>query len=73
MKTKGILRLVAILLLLCLALALFAGCSSYTCYLCGESTSKAYYDFDMTKNRVLCPDCARSYWAPLDISQFKVD
>ena len=44
----------------------------YTCYDCKSLTSKAYYDANGNEDNVLCEDCARSYWMPLNIENFRV-
>ena len=44
----------------------------YTCYDCKTSTSKAYYNANGNKDNVLCEDCARIYWMPLNIENFRV-
>ncbi len=46
---------------------------SYTCYRCEETTKKAYYDMAASKEQVLCEECARQYWIPLDYEKYKVD
>ena len=52
---------------------LFAGCGKkYVCDRCDEVTSKAYYDVNITENSVLCEDCAREYWMPLDYNAYRV-
>ena len=53
-------------------LCLTACGKKYTCYQCGTETGKAYYDYNANKDSVLCEDCARSYWMPLDYSNYKV-
>ena len=56
-----------------LLLGLFTACGAkYTCYDCGKTTSKAFYDYSADKERVLCEDCAREYWMPLDYTRFRV-
>ena len=64
------------LLLLALALALVLSLTAcgkkYTCSQCGTETRKAYYTYSGSKDSVLCEDCARSYWMPLDYSNYKV-
>ena len=63
-----------IMLLISTACLMFslAGCASYTCYKCDTTTSKAYYDFDVKEDRVLCEDCARKYWMPLPYENYRV-
>lgn len=45
----------------------------YTCNDCGKTTSKAYYDMDADIEDVLCEDCAREYWMPLDYRTYRVN
>lgn len=64
-------------LILCLMLitVLLSACGveeKYTCYKCGTTTSKAYYDLNATKDDVLCEDCARSYWMPFPYENYRV-
>lgn len=61
-----------IVLALSLVLCLTACGKKYTCYQCGTETSKAYYDYHAREDSVLCEDCARTYWMPLDYSDYKV-
>lgn len=42
---------------------------SYTCNMCEQSTTKAYYDID---GKYLCESCAEDYWIPLDYNNYKV-
>lgn len=48
------------------------GSGSYVCKDCGEETSKAYYDMRSDKSSVMCEDCARKYWMPLDYRTYRV-
>lgn len=66
---KKIVILALALLMMTLTLT---SCGSYTCYECGKTTSKAYYDYSGEKEYVLCEDCARTYWAPYDYKDFRV-
>ena len=45
---------------------------SYTCKDCDKTTSKAYYDMNSSKESVMCEDCARKYWMPLDYKTYRV-
>ena len=65
-------KLVALLLALVMALSLTACGKKYTCSECGTKTNKAYYDMSGDLDYVLCEDCARSYWMPLDYTQYRV-
>ena len=65
-------HLLLITIALALTLCLTACGRKYTCYQCGTETSKAYYDYNANKDSVLCEDCARSYWMPLDYSNYRV-
>ena len=65
-------RFVALLLVAFLLVTLVACGASYTCYECGKTTSKAYYDYSMDKEHPLCENCARSYWAPYDCETFRI-
>ena len=55
-----------------MALSLTACGKKYTCSECGTKTNKAYYDMSGDIDYVLCEDCARSYWMPLDYTQYRV-
>ena len=44
----------------------------YTCNECGETTRKAYYDMAAIEEQVMCEDCARQYWMPLDYENYRV-
>ncbi len=65
-------KIVALLLALVMALSLAACGKKYTCSECGTKTNKAYYDMSGDIDYVLCEDCARSYWMPLDYTQYRV-
>lgn len=64
-------KVTAIILIVVLVMS-FAGCGMYTCKKCDTTTMKAYYDMSMSKEHVLCEECARKYWAPLPIQNYKV-
>ena len=66
---KIILTVVSVLVL---ALLLCSCGSTYTCCRCGDETTKAYYQMNADKNNVMCEDCARSYWMPLDYESKRV-
>ena len=68
MKNPILLLTLALAVMLCLS----ACGKKYTCYQCGTETGKAYYDYNANKESVLCEDCARSYWMPLDYSNYRV-
>lgn len=61
-----------IMILIGTILVMFSGCGTYTCMKCKESTTKAYYDMSMNKDWVMCEDCARKYWTPLPIENYRV-
>ena len=61
-----------ILLSMILLLALTACGKEYTCITCGETTRKAYYDMAASESQVMCEDCARQYWMPLNYEQYRV-
>ena len=66
-----------ILLLICtvvfvLSLSACIGGGRYTCKDCDKTTSKAYYDMNSNKESVMCEDCARKYWMPLDYKTYRV-
>lgn len=71
MKTTFI--VLATLVLCGLLLLGLVGCgASFVCDECGqERTGKAYYG--MSGEDVMCEDCARDYWMPLDYTQFRWD
>ena len=62
-----------ILLSMILLLALAACGIEYTCMKCGKTTSKAYYDLAAIEEQVMCEDCARQYWMPLNYENYRVD
>lgn len=66
-------KVTAIILIMTLAMS-FAGCGIgiYTCKKCEETTMKAYYDMEMSKDEVLCEDCARKYWMPFPYENYRV-
>lgn len=67
MKKLMVFTLVLVLLLT------FAACGgNYVCEECGESFGgKPYYG--MAGDEIMCEDCARSYWMPLDYREFQYD
>lgn len=65
---KRILPLIA----LAITLATLTGCSSYECSKCHKTTMQAYYDINMSKDYVLCNDCAHSYWGILFSEDYRV-
>lgn len=65
-------RIVILVLVIVMLLTLCACEKKYTCYECGESTSKAYYDMSASKEYVMCEDCAREYWMPLPYENYGV-
>ena len=68
MKKLAVLFISAILVLM-----LLSSCGKeYTCMLCGRTTSKAYYDMSAIEEEVMCEDCARKYWMPLDYENYRV-
>lgn len=67
MKKKMFVLLACALLLL----SLLAACGKeWACDQCGKTfRGDAYYDYSQTMT--LCEDCARSYWMPLPIENYK--
>ena len=65
-------KLVVILIGAVLLLALSSCGKEYTCNECGKKTSKAYYDLSAIEEQVMCEDCARQYWMPLDYRNYRV-
>ena len=58
----------AVVGMICLSMA---GCGVYECERCGETfTGDAYYA-DLAASSTVCRDCAQSYWAPLNVENFK--
>ena len=64
-------KITAFILLITILMS-FAGCGLYTCYKCDATTTKAYYTMDANSDRVMCEDCARKYWMPLPIENYRV-
>jgi len=64
-------KVTAFVLIAVLAMS-FAGCGAYTCAKCDTTTTKAYYDMSANPDWVMCEDCARSYWMPLPIENYRV-
>ncbi|MBQ4517710.1 MAG: hypothetical protein II997_03885 [Clostridia bacterium] len=61
-------------LLLIVFLCMLCGCGkSYTCYDCGKSTTKAYYNMDAKIEKVMCEECARKYWMPMPYQNYRVN
>lgn len=67
MKKKVIAAILIMVLLM-----IFMGCGFYTCAKCNTTTTKAYYDWSCDKNYVMCEECARNYWMPLPIENYRV-
>lgn len=65
-------KLVVILIGAVLLLSLSSCGKEYTCNECGKKTSKAYYDLSAIEEQVMCEDCARQYWMPLDYRNYRV-
>ena len=65
-------KIVILVLTLLMMVLMLTSCGAYTCYECGKTVSKAYYDYSGDKEYVLCEDCARSYWMPLNYKDFRV-
>ena len=65
--------LLFVIVLVSVLLLFLSGCTrSFVCGSCGQTSSgKAYYG--MGGNEVLCEDCARTYWMPLDYRKFEWD
>lgn len=64
-------KIIAFILLITLLMS-FAGCGLYTCYKCDGTTVKAYYDMSADLKWVMCEECARKYWMPLSIENYRV-
>lgn len=61
------------LLVFLLALSLLCGCGKkYTCAECGKESSKAYYEMHCDPEYLMCEDCARIYWMPLNYENYRV-
>ena len=57
-----------------LVLSFLSACGKeYICNECGKTTSKAYYDLATIEEQVMCEDCARRYWMPLDYENYRVN
>lgn len=65
-------KTICIILMAIALLSTLCACGSYHCYDCGKTTTKAYYDYSATKEYVLCEDCARTYWMPLNYKTYRV-
>ena len=63
---------VLLIITLILACLLSACGTTYTCKDCNKSTTKAYYDLNANDSSVMCEECAREYWIPLDYSTYRV-
>lgn len=66
-------RLISIILIVA-SIMMFAGCGFglYTCTDCDATTMKAYYTMSANPNHVMCEECARKYWMPLPIENYRV-
>ena len=58
--------------IIALTIMLSACGETYTCKNCKENVSQAYYDMDASINQVMCADCARKYWMPIDYKTHRV-
>ncbi|MBQ4630068.1 MAG: hypothetical protein IJB70_03685 [Clostridia bacterium] len=66
---------IAVFILLVIMVFCFSACGDgkvYTCTDCDKETTKAYYDMKSDKENVMCEDCARKYWMPLDYKTYRV-
>ena len=74
MKEKGTQKMkkwIIILLTLIVVLSLVSCGKKWECADCGKTfTGKAYYD--LSTNYVLCEECARRYWMPLDYRNYQI-
>ena len=65
-------KVLAVVLMIAMLMSI-AGCGkTCTCAKCGEDTKKAYYGTDMSTNYVMCEECARKYWMPFPIENYRV-
>ncbi len=64
-------KLICIVLSVVVLLSL-SGCKKYTCYKCDKAMSKAYYEFSLDEDMLMCEECARKYWMPLDYRTYQV-
>lgn len=62
------------IILITVFVMMFTGCGIgiYTCAKCDATTMKAYYDMSSDPDRVMCEDCARTYWMPLPYENYRV-
>lgn len=59
-------------IILAITLAALTGCSSFECSKYHKTTTQVYYDINMSKDYVLCSDCAHSYWGILFSEDYRV-
>lgn len=64
-------RVVAAIVLMAVVMS-FTGCGMYTCAKCDATTSKAYYGTNFSDDWVMCAECARKYWMPFPIENYRV-
>lgn len=66
-------KVTVIILIIALTMS-FVGCGLgvWTCAKCDTTMMKAYYGTGMNKDYVMCEDCARKYWMPLPIENYRV-
>jgi len=69
---KTIKKKLVVIVPIIIAATLLAACgTARTCATCGRSfRGRAYHGF--VETTVLSPDCARAYWYPFDISNFRI-
>lgn len=65
-------KLLVLIIGMILLLVLTACGKEYICQDCGKTTRKAYYDMAASESQVMCEDCARQYWMPLDYENYRV-
>ena len=66
---RNVILICAVLFLILLSTC---GGKKYNCKDCDKTTSKVYYDMNSSKKAVMCEDCARKYWMPLDYKTYRV-
>jgi len=66
-------KVLAVVLLIVMLMSI-TGCGfgRYTCAKCDATTMKAYYTMSANPDHVMCEDCARKYWMPLPIENYRV-